>query len=172
MALTAPARSCYYLTMNAAQGIWPILIAAAAVAVPAGLGLYYFAAQRSRERATVTNALRSEIDRLTVVLVGYQRWIEKPQSRELPLVAFETGLYDSHQDKIGTLESRFATKVVLFYGALHFINALQKVRADYYKVTDGDAYFERTYSKAIRKALKYVPSKPSTSDVDSRTGLN
>jgi len=143
--------------MNVSQGMWSILIAAAAVAVPAALGLYYFAAERGRERATVTNALRSEIHRLKLILEGHLRWIEKPQSRELPLVAFETALYDSHLDKIGMLESSFAQKVVLFYGTLHFVNALQKARADYYQVTDGDAYFARTYSKAILKALKYVP---------------
>ncbi len=104
------------------------------------------------------NALHSEINRLKLVPEGHLRWLDKPQSRQLPLVAFETRLYDSHLDKIGMLESSFAEKVVLFYGQLHFVNALQKVRPGYYEVQGGEAYFLHTYGNAITKALKYVPS--------------
>jgi len=148
--------------MNPVQGVWSVLIAAAAVAVPAALGFYYFSAQRRWERTTVTTALRSEIDRLRLVLEGHLRWIAKPQSRELPLVAFDTALYDSHLDKIGMLESDFAKWVVQFYSVLHFVNALQKVRSEYYQVEGGEEFFLRTYSKAINKAIKYVPPQSRT----------
>ena len=148
--------------MEAAQGIWSVLIAAAAVAVPAALGYYYFASQRRSEKATVTNALQSDVDRLRDVLSGHLRWIEKPQFTELPLVAFDTALYDSYLAKIGMLEPSFAKKVVLFYGQLHFINALQQVRSGYYQVPQGKETFLYTYSKAINKAVKYIPLDKNT----------
>lgn len=143
--------------VEATPGLWAVLIAAAAVAVPAALGLYYFVAQRNREKRTVTNALRSEINRLTEVLQGHLRWIDKPQSRKLPIVAFETRLYDSHLGNIGMLDAKFAKEVVHFYGALHFVNALQKARADYYEVENGVEYFFHSYRKAILKAIEHLP---------------
>jgi hypothetical protein len=145
--------------MQAELGIWSVLIAAAAVAVPAALGYYYFAAQRRFERATITNALRSDINRLKSVLEGHLRWIEKPQFPKLPLVEFDTALYDSHLDKIGMLDSDFVEGVVLFYGQLHFVNALQKARADYYQVEGGKDVFSRQYKKAIDKAISHIPAR-------------
>jgi hypothetical protein len=139
------------------QGIWSVLIGAAAVAVPAVLGFYYFAAQRRWERATVTNALRSEIRRLRLVLEGHLRWIDKPEAYDLPLIPFDTALFDAHLDKIGMLESTFAECVVPFYGTLHFINALQQARSGYYQVNEGRDHFARSYKKAIHKAITYVP---------------
>ena len=123
-----------------------------------GAWYYYFDAQRNWERSTVTNALGSEINRLKEVLEGHLRWIDKPQSRELPLVPFDTRLYDTHLKKIGILKSDFAEWVVRFYGQLHFVDKLQEARPGYYQVDDGKAHFLRTYSNAINKAIGYIRS--------------
>jgi hypothetical protein len=143
--------------MQTTQAVWSVLIAAAAVVVPAALGLYYFAAQQSRARATVSNALRNEIYRLKDVLEARLRWIDKPESREFPLLPFDTSLYDHQLDKIGMLDSRFAKWVVQFYGQLHFVNDMHAARPEYYQVADGQTSFFYTYGKAIRKAIGYIP---------------
>jgi hypothetical protein len=91
-------------SMNVAQGIGSVLIVAAAVAVPAALGYYYFATERRSAKATVTNALQSDIDRLRDVLDGHLRWIAKPEFPELPLVPFDTALYDSHLENEEPIE--------------------------------------------------------------------
>jgi hypothetical protein len=154
--------------MNTPQAAWQIVIAAGAVIVPAVLGFYYFAAQRRSERTTVTKALQTEILRLRGVLQGHLRWIEKPQSAELPLVPFETAIYDSNVQKIGMLDSSFATTAVLFYGALHFVNSLQKARADYYQVAGGREQFVHSYRKAIQNAFRYAsPGEKSETVTDS-----
>jgi hypothetical protein len=135
------------------QGLWPVVVAVAAVFVPAILGLYYFAEQRRRERCTVTKALRSEIDRLKGVLERRLHWLDKPLSRDLPLLPFDTTLYDNHLDKIGMLDSAFAKYVVEFYGTLHFVNKMHKARQEYYAVEGGRTRFFHTYEKNIHKAI-------------------
>lgn len=142
--------------MEATQGVWSVLIAAAAVAVPAVLGYFYFTAQRNLEKKTVTTALDSDIRRLKDVLDGRLKWMDKPQSHKLPFAPFYTALYDSHLNKIGMLEPSFAKWVVRFYGQLHFVNDLQKLQPQYYQVQGGKDHFFHTYRNAINKALGFI----------------
>ncbi len=132
-----------------------IVIPIAAIFVPAVFGLYYFINQRRYEKATITNAITEEMDRLKDVLRSHVSWIGKPTSIELPLVPFQTAVYDAQLEKIGLLDPNFVKKVVSFYGMVGFINALQQTKAEYRRVDGGTDRFVNSYKKAIKKAIEF-----------------
>lgn len=129
-----------------------VIIPSAAVFLPAVLGLYYFISQRNYEKATIANAIGEEMHRLRDVLKAHLAWVEKPTSPKLPLLPFETSVYDAQLNKLGILSPAFAKRAVSFYGMVHFINALQRVKESY-DVVDAGELFQKSYQKAIRRAL-------------------
>ena len=132
-----------------------VIIPSLAIFVPAILGLYYFRNQRRYEQATLTNAISEEMHRLKHVLAAHLLWIDKPTSAKLPLLPFETAVYDAQLEKLGMLSPDFAKSAVSFYGLVHFINALQRARVSYNEV-NADDQFVRSYKKAIENALKHA----------------
>jgi hypothetical protein len=139
-----------------------ILIPLLGIAVPASLGLLYFIRERSRERDSVSNALRTEMDRIERLLTHRLTWLDKPGSRDLPLMPFETTLYDAQAGNLGICDAAFASAVVSFYGIVHFLNAFQTKREDYMRAGAGDSErFFNTYKKTIRRAItRYGESLP------------
>ncbi|MFY9719227.1 MAG: hypothetical protein WAK16_06225 [Candidatus Cybelea sp.] len=130
-----------------------VIIPIAAIAVPAVFGLYYFINQRHYEKATITNAITEEMDRLKTVLDSHLSWIDKPTSIALPLVPFATPVYDAQLEKIGLLDPTFVKAVVAFYGMVKFVNALQQAKAEYLRVDGSSDRFVNSYKKAIRNTL-------------------
>jgi hypothetical protein len=131
-----------------------VLIPLLGITLPACLGLYYFIMERRRIRSNITNALRAEMARIERLLTHRLTWLDESGSRELPLVPFETTLYDAQVGNLGTCDADFASVVVSFYGIVHFLNAFQTTRADYVKVeAGGSERFFNTYKKTIRRAI-------------------
>jgi hypothetical protein len=131
-----------------------VLIPLLGITLPACLGLYYFIMERRRVRSNITNALREEMARIERLLTHRLTWLDEPGTRELPLVPFETTLYDAQVANIGTCETGFASVVVSFYGIVHFLNVFQTTRAGYIRA-DAGGYerFFNTYKKTIRRAI-------------------
>jgi hypothetical protein len=80
-------------------------------------------------------------------------WLDKPDSKLLPLVPFETVVYGAQLQRIGLIAPDFAEEVVRFYGMVHFINALQRVKQEYSQVDGGIEHFLGAYKKAIHNSL-------------------
>ena len=129
-----------------------IIIPIVAIALPAFLGLWYFIQERKRERANVTTALAAEMGRIHTLLADRLTWLKEPGSLDLPLMPFETSLYDAHVGKIGACDPSFATVVVSFYGIVHFLNALQAKREAYENVHELERFLN-TYAKTVHRAL-------------------
>ena len=81
------------------------------------------------------------MDRLKDVLRSHVSWIGKPTSIELPLVPFQTAVYDAQLEKIGLLDPNF--------------NALQQTKAEYRRVDGGTDRFVNSHKKAIKKAIEF-----------------
>ena len=128
-----------------------IAIPLLAIAVPACLGFYYFWSERERERSTIATALKAEMTRINTLLVDRLTWLQEPGSRDLPLLPFETSLYDAQLGKIGMCSPRFAEYVVSFYGIVHFLNILQNTREAYEAAGSLERFFN-TYAKTVRRA--------------------
>jgi hypothetical protein len=130
-----------------------LLIPVLAIVVLALFGLYYFWDQRRWERETITKALRGEMERIKEALRGQLSWLDKSDSKLLPLVPFETVVHGAQLQRIGLLEPAFAEAEVTFYIMVHFINALQRVKQEYSQVDGGIDHFFGAYKKAIHTSL-------------------
>jgi hypothetical protein len=129
-----------------------IIIPIATLALPALLALFSFYAERRRERKNIETSLRTEMGRIRALLVRRLIWLEKDGSHDLPLLPFETSLYDAQVGKIGACDPSFTTVAVSFYGIVHFLNALQATREAYARADALECYFN-TYAKTVRRAL-------------------
>jgi hypothetical protein len=128
------------------------IIPIATIALPALLALFSLFSERRRERENVETSLRTEMGRIRTLLARRLIWLEKDGSRDLPLLPFETSLYDAQVGKIGACDPSFAAVVVSFYGIVHFLNALQTTREVYVRAGAVESYF-KTYAKTVRRAL-------------------
>ncbi len=138
-----------------------VLIPLLGITLPACLGLYYFIMERRRFRANITTALSAEMARIARLLADRLGWLDEPGSRELPLLPFETALYDAQAGNLGTCDAAFASEVVSFYGIVHFLNAFQTKREDYIKAGDTNSErFFNTYKKTIRRAITRYGESP------------
>lgn len=136
-----------------------VIIPIAAIALPAVVAICSGASARRREREHIETSLRTEMARVRALLSARLVWLEKEGSRDLPLVPFETSLYDAQVDKIGVCEPAFAAVAVSFYGIVHFVNAFQATREAYARAGAEASYFT-TYANALRRALRRYQDLP------------
>jgi hypothetical protein len=139
-----------------------VLIPLLGITLPASLGLYYFYSERQRVRSNLTRALNTEMARIERLLTHRLSWLDEPGSCDLPLLPFETTLYDAQVGNLGICDAWFASEVVSFYGIVHFLNAFQTMREEYIRAGAGDLErFFNTYKKTIRRAItRYGESLP------------
>lgn len=86
------------------------------------------------EKRSINIAVLAEIQRLLHVLESHKGWYtncSESEKNDLPLVPFDTPVYDAQIDHVGGIDRQVVAKVVAFYSYVKFINALQETRDKY-----------------------------------------
>lgn len=86
------------------------------------------------EKRSSNIAVLAEIQRLLHVLDSHRGWFNSCTEDEkltLPLVPFDTPIFDAQVGHVGVIDTKIVAKVVSFYSYVTFINSLQKMRDQY-----------------------------------------
>lgn len=140
-------------TFSSAEVIAACVAAIAALATLAYKNVY----KKWVESRSVNNAIQAEIKRMFGVLSSHERWwAERIRLRDTaqPLIPFSHVVYTGQVKSIGVLYRETVDDIVLFYGNVDFINALQGQREQY--VAMGSLpEFDWHYHEALLNCITY-----------------
>jgi hypothetical protein len=107
---------------------------------------------KALERRSINKAILAEVARLLrVVVPDHIKWKDKADPK-YPLIRFSTPVYDKQVQNIGGLDDEIVALVVMFYGYLAYINALQKLRLQYIQAEKAHEFNEQ-YAKSLERLL-------------------
>jgi hypothetical protein len=127
----------------------------------AATALWLNFSQKKAARKTVNKAILSEISRLLQVLcshLGLWHNCMKNKNIDLPVIPFNTDVYDNFLKNIGDLDDKYASDAVGFYGYVKFLNLLQKSRTEYIQI-EKEKEFSKTYEAALYNLVKNYRDK-------------
>lgn len=119
-----------------------------------------WAITRLLEARAIQQAVYAELVRLLGVVKSHQQVVLAWRSERVhdqPLVHFSTDVFDANKEAIGRLDRALVAEVVMAYGWIRFLNALQDARADYRSIStesthkSGDDEFIKVYLDALAK---------------------
>lgn len=132
-----------------------------ALAAPA-VAVLIWAITRFLETRAIQQAVYAELVRLLGVVKSHQQVILAWRAEEIhdqPVVPFSTDVFDANKQAIGRLDRALVAEVVMAYGWIRFLNALQEARDDYRSMSTeaipktADDEFIKVYLDALEKFM-------------------
>jgi hypothetical protein len=116
---------------------------------------------KQTEIKTVNTVILTEISRLLQVVCSSLSWWHdcmKDNNTDLPLIPYNTDVYDNFLKNIGDLDGAYAGSAVGFYGYVKFLNALQQSRDEHIKIHK-EKEFIKTYEVSLYRLVKNYRNK-------------